>query len=190
MSTTHYKRLQMELDVRRALLPLPELPPGYAWAAWHPVLAGAHAQVKCDSFHGELDADVFELLADLPGCRKLVTDISHHQGFVAAATWLIRFEGNEFLRPAPVATIQGIKRSQWVGNVQNVGVVPGHRGCGLGRALMLKCLRAFRDLGVRRVRLEVTAANRPAVRLYESLGFRLKRATYRSIVREPELERV
>lgn len=184
--TNHFKRLHMELHLRRVSLPEPLLPEGYAWSAWHPILAGAHAQVKFESFHNELDADVFESLADLPGCQQLIKDISHHQGFVAASTWLIRFTGNARMSAAPCATIQGLKKSYWVGSIQNVGVSPGHRGQGLGRALVLKCLAGFRDLGVRKVRLEVTAANGPAVGLYESLGFCTKRVTYRSVVREME----
>lgn len=187
MSITHYKRLLMEFDLRRTPLARPALPEGYAWAAWHPVLAPAHAQVKFESFTNEIDADVFESLSHADGCRQLMRDISHHDGFVAAATWLIRFEGNEFAGPTPVATIQGLRRNQRVGSIQNVGVLPLHRGCGLGRALVVKSLLGFRDLGMKYVRLEVTAANQPAVRLYESLGFRVTRATYRSVPSPAEL---
>lgn len=181
MSVTHYKRLHMEADIRRLPLAPPLLPPGYAWASWHPVLTAAHARTKFDSFWGEIDAEVFESLSSLEGCQRLMRDISHHQGFVPAATWLIRFEGNEIAGPSPCATIQGLRKSQWVGSIQNVGVVAAHRGFGLGRALVVRSLQGFRSLGIRKVRLEVTAANQPAVRLYESLGFCVHRATYRSV---------
>lgn len=182
MSITHYKRLQMELDLRRAPLAEPHLPDGYAWAAWHPVLLGAHARVKYESFRGEIDAQVFQSLSELQGCQRLMHDIAHHQGFAAATTWLVRFEGNEFSGPTPCATIQGLRKSLWVGSIQNVGVAPAHRGFGLGRALMLRSLQGFRDMGTRRVRLEVTAANEPAVELYRSLGFSLRRTSYRSVM--------
>jgi GNAT superfamily N-acetyltransferase len=182
MPITHYKRLQMELELRRKSLPAAVLPEGYAWAAWHPVLLGAHARVKYESFVGEIDAEVFESLSNLSGCQRLMHDIAHHQGFAAAATWLVRFEGNDFSGPTPCATIQGLKKSLWVGSVQNVGVLPAHRGFGLGRALMLKSLHGFRQLGTRRVRLEVTAANETAVELYRSLGFRVKRTSYRCVM--------
>lgn len=181
MSVSHYKRLLMQFDLRRTPLVEPRLPQGYAWASWHPLLAGAHAEVKFQSFCREIDADVFESLSNRDGCRQLMRDISHHAGFVAAATWLIRFEGNEFAGPIPVATIQGLRKSQRVGSIQNVGVLPEHRGTGLGRALVAKSLLGFRQLGMSYARLEVTAANQPAVRLYESLGFCVTRATYRSV---------
>lgn len=186
MAATHYKRLHMEFDLRRRRCPAPQLPEGYAFAAWHPVLAAAHAQVKFESFHGGIDADVFESLSDLPGCQRLMGDIATHLGFVPRATWLIRFEGNEFSGPVPCGTIQGLRKSQWVGSIQNVGVVPVHRGLGLGRALLLKSLEGYAALGMRTVRLEVTAANTPAVRLYESLGFRVARTSYRTVLHEAE----
>ncbi|MFV0442038.1 MAG: GNAT family N-acetyltransferase [Planctomycetaceae bacterium] len=189
MSVTHYKRLLMEVDLRKVLLPEPRLPDGYAFAAWHPVLLAAHARVKCESFGGEIDSHVFESLSHLAGCERLMRDIAHHENFVPVATWLIRFEGNEITGPAPCATIQGLRQSQWIGSIQNVGVVPFHRGFGLGRALVIRSLLGYLSRGFRKVRLEVTAANRPAVQLYESLGFRVQRASYRTVESSPtELE--
>ena len=186
MSTFHYKRLHMEVDLRKVCLPEADLPEGYAFAAWHPVLAAVHARVKFESFAGEIDAEVFESLADFPGCQRLMRDISLHPSFVAGATWLIRFEGNQFCGPTPCATIQGLRVSHRVGSIQNVGVVPAHRGFGLGRALLLQSLAAYDRLGIRTVRLEVTAANRPAVRLYQSLGFNVIRTSYRTVERAAE----
>lgn len=187
MSVTHYKRLLMEIDLRKAPRDEPSLPDGYAFAAWHPVLMPAHARAKCESFWGEIDSQVFESLSTLSGCERLMRDIAHHENFVPRATWLIRFTGNDIAGPCPCATIQGLRQSHRVGFIQNVGVIPAHRGFGLGRALVLKALNGYRLAGVRTVRLEVTAANRPAVQLYESIGFRIQRASYRT-VETPALE--
>ena len=46
---------------------------------------------------------------------------------------------------------------------------------------MLKALRGFQQLGITRVSLEVTADNQEAVRLYESLGFRLTKTLFRQV---------
>ena len=46
---------------------------------------------------------------------------------------------------------------------------------------MLKNLAGFRDVGLERVYLEVTAENLPAVSLYDSLGFRLVRTMYKAV---------
>jgi ribosomal protein S18 acetylase RimI-like enzyme len=48
---------------------------------------------------------------------------------------------------------------------------PDHQRTGLARACMLCALRALRMRGAHEVRLVVTVRNRPAVGLYESLGF-------------------
>ena len=63
--------------------------------------------------------------------------------------------------------------------MQNVGVVPGWRGLGLGRALVMRALHGFRTAGMRAVYLEVTAANGHAVDLYRDLGFRCTRTVYK-----------
>ena len=51
-------------------------------------------------------------------------------------------------------------------------VDPGHRGKGVGRALLERCLsEAENDEAIRRVNLTVVAAQMAAIRLYESVGF-------------------
>ena len=52
-----------------------------------------------------------------------------------------------------------------------MGLLPGFRGRGLGRALMSAALDAARALDFERVELEVFASNARALALYEALGF-------------------
>lgn len=184
MATTYFRRFRMELNLRRLPNSEPELPPGYRWIAWRSGVVERHASVKYQSFRSEIDARVFACLGQSEGCRRLMTEISKQQNFVPLATWLMTFEGDECTPAADVGTIQGMRRSRTLGAVQNVGIVPEHRGRGLGRALVLKSLAGFRKAGARRVYLEVTAENIAAVQLYHSLGFRLTRTTYKAVTLE------
>jgi len=181
MSLTYFKRYHMELRVQRVSLPAAMLPEGYAWKAWDPGVCLAHARVKYESFVDDIDSEVFPCLGDRGACRKLMYDIVQHVGFLPATTWLVEFAGNEFAGPLPCGTIQGLTASPSCGNIQNVGVLPGHRGHGLGRALVLKALAGFQAAGLSRVALEVTATNECAVRLYRALGFKVTRTTYRKV---------
>jgi ribosomal protein S18 acetylase RimI-like enzyme len=110
-----------------------------------------------------------------------MSEIVQRASFVPEATWLISWPGERITDDC--GTIQGVVQLGGWGAVQNVGVAPEYRGLGLGRALVLRSLHGFRQAGVPRVYLEVTARNTPAVALYRSVGFRLSRTTYKAVER-------
>ena len=191
MTTMWFRRFRMEFDFAMQQPAEPELPDGYRWIAWNPVLLERHSITKWESFRYELDSSVFPCLGDLGGCRRLMREIVHQKTFLPGCTWLISFHPEPSWPPADCATIQGMQRSRRFGSIQNVGVVPEHRGFGLGRALVLQSLHGFRDAGLSRVYLEVTAENAPAVELYQSIGFRLVRTQYKAVdVYEEEKQEV
>lgn len=78
-------------------------------------------------------------------------------------------------------TIQGIGDDQSCGCIQNLGVIPGHRGAGLGRSLLLKALEGFWQAGYPLASLEVTAQNVLALDLYRKLGFRRVKTVYKAV---------
>src|SRR5262245_53194093 len=174
----YFKRHRMELDLR---LPQPagELPGGFYWLPWSDGLLELHARVKFNCFAGEMDAEVFPSLATLAGCRDLMTAIVTNPGFCRGATWLIAGADG------CVATVQGLRDGNGYGGIQNLGVVAGFRGLGLGRALLLKALEGFAAAGSKRAFLEVTATNNPAVRLYRQHGFRAYKTLYRAVEARP-----
>ncbi len=55
--------------------------------------------------------------------------------------------------------------------VAGMGIAPEWRGQGQGAALLARLLDQARDLGARRVSLEVLEGNTPAYRLYQRMGF-------------------
>ena len=176
--TQYFKRYRMEVVLEDHSIPKAALPAGYTWREWGDADVERHALTKFRSFRDELDAEVFACLGEYYGCLRLMTEIAHQENFLAPATWLVSwFPPGE--PPQDCGTIQGISVTEQLGSVQNIGVVPEHRGLGLGRALVLKSLEGFQRARLKRVVLEVTANNRPAVELYRSLGFRVTRTMYR-----------
>jgi hypothetical protein len=184
MGVTYYKRFRMEFDLKRVALPEPALPAGFVFVPWQASLLERHAAAKFESFRAEVDSDVFPCLGDISGCRDLMSEIVQRATFIAQATWLVScsVEGaGQGCGTDDCGTIQGVVQLGGWGAVQNVGVAPEYRGLGLGRSLILRSLHGFREAGVPRVYLEVTARNTPAVALYRSVGFRLARTTYKAV---------
>lgn len=175
-----FKRYRMEIDLEQTTLPSVVLPEGYHWRAWNHSDVERHALTKFRSFRDEVDAEVFSCLGEYYGCLRLMSDIASQETFLPSATWLIWWSDPGQL-PQDCGTIQGIGMSHQSGSVQNIGVVPEHRGLGLGRALVAKSLHGFAEAGKKRVVLEVTANNHTAVELYRSLGFRVLRTMYRVV---------
>jgi len=59
----------------------------------------------------------------------------------------------------------------------SIGVLPAHRGRGVGRQVMAACVEGLREMGARRVLLETDAQNAAANAFYVRCGFRLHRET-------------
>jgi ribosomal protein S18 acetylase RimI-like enzyme len=170
----YFKRYKMEIELYDAP-PVPVLPAGYDWVAWDESLLALHAEVKFRCFQEEIDATVFPSLGDRQGCHYLMNEIYHKRGFLAEATWLITCPAGY------CGTVQGVCDRTGLGSIQNLGVVPGHRGRGIGAALLLQALHGFRRRGLGRAFLEVTAQNDGAVQLYRRLGFRCRKTLYRAV---------
>lgn len=180
MSGNYFKRYRMELDLRRHVQPIPTALHGYLYLPWDEDLLQAHADVKFRSFRDELDASVFPCLGEPEGCLQLMREIAERDGFLANATWLAVYHPARRASLQFCGTIQAVVGQYGTGNIQNVGIVPEHRGRGLGTGLILRTLQGFRLKGLHRARLEVTVRNIKAVRLYQRLGFRHTRTVYKS----------
>lgn len=172
---TYFKRYRMEIELRGALPPIPELPDGFFFLPWDDGLLARHAEVKYHAFAEELDTTVFPSLGSRDGCLQLMEAIRFRAGFLPGATWLIA-SGLDYC-----GTIQGVRDASGVGAIQNVGVVPEHRGRGLASALLTQALHGFKLAGVHKAMLEVTARNSAALDLYRRLGFRARRTVYKPI---------
>jgi len=169
----------MEMGLNGRVFFPPAVPIGYRLVPWNRELIEAHAEVKYLSFREEIDANVFPCFTELAGCQRLMSEIVRKPGFLPQSTWLAVYGGQgepiEFC-----GTVQGIRDRSGLGAIQNLGIVPEHRGRGIGTALLFKALRGFRQAGLTRAFLEVTAENRGAIRLYERVGFSVVKTVFKT----------
>ena len=103
-------------------------------------------------------------------------------GFVPASrwtdrSWLPELSGGDHFAPAvrdQNGVLQGVASIQLIGDVADLNRVvvdPGHRGRGIGRALIEAGLGWAGSHGGERMLLEVERANDTAIGLYRALGF-------------------
>jgi ribosomal protein S18 acetylase RimI-like enzyme len=169
------RRLVLQIDLRSVALPVTTLPLRFGWEAWRDERAAAHAAVLYEGFRDGVDAAHMPALSTLEGCHDLLTATSHHHSFVPEATWMaVQYDPRDVSHP--VSTIQVIGSPYRAARIQNLSVIPDVRGRGIARATLMRCLRSCRSLGYDLVELEVTATNAPAVELYRSVGFALRRS--------------
>lgn len=170
---SYFKRYKMEVDLRD--LPAPQLPKDFGFAAWSYELLEVHADMLFASFQQEIDAHVFPSLGDRQGSLCLMIEMTRKRSFLPEATWLLQGP------LGPCGTVQGVRERSGLGSIQNLGILPTWRGRGLGEALLLQALHGFRQAGLGRAQLEVTAQNDTAIRLYRRLGFRRAKTLYKAV---------
>jgi ribosomal protein S18 acetylase RimI-like enzyme len=180
MGLTYFKRYRMEIDLTGRDLAPPPARPGYGFLAWDRSLLDAHAEVKYLSFRDEIDANVFPCFGEMAGCQRLMNEIARKEGFLPESTWLA-LHHNGSPTPEYCGTVQGVRDKYGLGGIQNLGIIPAHRGKGLGTSLMVRALDGFRRAGLHRVYLEVTADNDGAIRLYRRMGFAIVKTVFKAV---------
>jgi ribosomal protein S18 acetylase RimI-like enzyme len=132
----------------------------------------AAAEMIYRSHRGSLDAALNLTYATPALCRGFVDTLVLRAGcgrMDAEASLLA--EGPR----GPVGVLLASHLSRTNGHVCQVSIVPEAQGQGLGTVLMIAALQAFRAQGLSTASLSVTVDNARAWRLYERLGFRLRK---------------
>ena len=132
------------------------------------------------------EAEVLELPAFLRAVYEGHMEQQHGMHVGTEEDWrgyvtgLLRGESGRFMPDASFVALDGprlagaILVTHWMGRplIAELGVARDARGRGLGRTLTLAASGRLADLGEPSWALYVTVGNDPAIRLYESLGFR------------------
>jgi ribosomal protein S18 acetylase RimI-like enzyme len=131
------------------------------------------AELIYESHRGSLDAALNLTYATPAHCRSFVDTLALRAGcgsFDGEASAIV--DGPKGLQGVLLAS----RLSGRAGHICQVSVLPQAQGRGLGSALVLAALRSFRRQGLLSASLSVTLGNTAAYRLYERLGFRLRKA--------------
>ena len=132
----------------------------------------AAAEIIYRSHRGSLDAALNLTYATPALCRGFVDTLVLRAGCG-------RFDGEGSLLAEGARGVMGVLLASHLsrsnGHVCQVSVVPEAQGQGLGTVLVTAALQAFRRQGLSTASLSVTVDNLRAHRLYESLGFRLRK---------------
>jgi ribosomal protein S18 acetylase RimI-like enzyme len=132
----------------------------------------AAAEIVYRSHYGSVDAALNLTYATPALCRGFVDTLVLRSGcgsFDGEASLLA--EGPR----GPVGVVLASRLSPTNGHVCQVSVVPEAQCQGLGTVLMIAALQAFRTQGLQTASLSVTVENVRARRLYDALGFRLRK---------------
>src|SRR5262245_20922938 len=138
---------QAELDAR-----LPALVAGYAEDLHRAGRASA------DGARAEAERQTLDLLPDGVATPDMLFLMAEDGGQPIGWLWL------------SLPNADNGRDAAWVFNIE---VDPERRGRGYGRAMMLAAEEVLRSRGLTRLALNVFGDNATAIRLYESLGFRV-----------------
>ena len=141
-----------------------DLPAGYRWHHYSPATHDLFARAVLSTYQQSLDCPA------VSGLRNIDDVLAGHRatGEFDPSIWFAVCCGDD---PAGVLILSPAHHGQMLELVY-VGLVPEHRGRGLGDLLMRKALETATARGTASLSLAVDAANKPALNLYWRHGLR------------------
>jgi len=160
----------MLLDLATAKLAGKPLSIGLKLERWSDRSFEACARLIQGAYANHVDGEINDQYRSEAGGMKFLRNIVILPGcgqFLPEASFLVRPATGE----APVGMVLTSTVAEGVGHTTQICVQPGYRGSGIGRHLMETSIQALRARHFQALSLTVTSANRPAVDLYERIGF-------------------
>jgi len=132
------------------------------------------AALVANAYEGHIDGHINDQYRSLAGTRRFLQNIIQYPGcgsFYAPGSWLAWRRDTGRMCAASLASMV----AHDAGHITQICVAQSSRGEGIGREVLARSLASLREAGCRQVSLTVTASNRNAIGLYESMGFRIER---------------
>jgi ribosomal protein S18 acetylase RimI-like enzyme len=156
-------------------------PDGIQLLSWKNAFLNAASEVIYDSYHDSADQEICHDYQSLDGCFRFLRNIvaSPGCGTFSPETSLVATDALDRV----VAVLITSKISDRTGMIPQISVRRDRQGTGIGTALLAHYLEKAQAKGLQAVSLSVSQHNREAHRLYERLGFRIRK-TFSAFVRE------
>jgi GNAT superfamily N-acetyltransferase len=171
---TMYQRLFMEYESSwGGSLGEAGLPAGMEMSGWTAGCYQPAAELIHSAYAEHIDASINDQYRTLHGSLRFLHNIVRFPGcgvFEANSSLVLRERGVEGLAGVLLCS----RVAPDVAHITQICIAEKYRRQGLGRALMEHFMRHLAGGGFSAITLTVTASNQQAVRLYESLGFRVR----------------
>lgn len=128
------------------------------------------ATLIADAYEGHIDGHINDQYRSVSGARRFLQNIVQYPGcgsFYAPASWLAWRRDTGRMCAASLTSLV----AEDAGHITQICVATSSRGAGIGREMLARSLHSLREAGCRQASLTVTASNRNAIGLYESMGF-------------------
>lgn len=119
--------------------------------------------IRAEAMHAEVLAALHAQCFDRGWSAESVAELMGMPGALALLA--------EFTPAQPVGFVM-VRRAADVSEILTLGVIGRHRRSGIARELVAEAARILAEQGARSLHIEVAESNRPALKLYEKLGFR------------------
>ena len=153
-------RVYWDMVWRQDRLPVLEVPPGFSVRSYQPGDASILTEAQNSAFDGSWGfcpntVEQIEYRSQMPNTSNQGILILNNGEKTAGYCWTC------------LSPMDGNTR----GVIGMIGVVPGYRGRGISRTILLASMEYLRSLDVADIGLQVDGSNTPAIRLYTSVGF-------------------
>jgi len=166
-----YPRLFMECEIKPpAPRPSANLPAEMQIRQWEQKQYQASAELIHECYTGHIDSRINDQYRTLHGSLRFLHNIVRFPGcgiFEESASWVLVESATGRLAGLVLCS----RVAPRVAHITQLCILPRVRGGGLARTLMQHAMDHLAATGYDAITLTVTAANDPAVKLYEHLGF-------------------
>ena len=126
------------------------------------------------AYDSHIDGEINDQYRSEAGALRFLRNIVFLRGcgeFLPRASFVVSFSETD----VPIGIVLTSAVAPGVAHTTQICVLPGYQGHGLGRRLLEASIASLERAGYSALSLTVTSANLPAIRLYESIGFRTLR---------------